>query len=155
MSKILTIILVFILVIIIILGGWWLFSRTNSETFQPSNTNIQQGSAGDQANDTNSQPNGNTATTQGSDKSIVSFIFSGLTPEVDGVIDYDNYTINLSVPIGTDLTSLTPTISIPADATVSPLSGVAQDFTNPITYTVTSQDGSTQSYTVTVTPVSD
>ena len=38
-----------------------------------------------------------------------------------------------------------------ATASISPLSGVAQDFTNPIIYTVTSEDASTQDWTVTVT----
>ena len=155
MSKIVIIISVVILVVIIALGGWWLFSKTNSVTFQLNNTPVPQSGDNNQTDGTNNQASDTAATAQGSDKSIVSFTLSGLTPEVDGVIDYDNYTINLNVPAGTDLTSLTPTISIPADATVSPLSGVSQDFTDPITYTVTAQDGSTQSYTVTVTPVSD
>ena len=81
-------------------------------------------------------------------------MFSGLTPKVDGVIDNINYAINLTVSSDTDVTSLTPTISVSGNATVSPLSGVAQDFTNPVIYSVTAQDGSTQNYTVTVTPVS-
>ena len=91
---------------------------------------------------------------QSSDKSITSFVFSGLTPKVDGVIDNLNYAINLTVSSDTDVTSLTPTISVSDNATVSPLSGVAQDFTNPVIYSVTAQDGSTQNYTVTVTSVS-
>lgn len=35
-------------------------------------------------------------------------------------------------------------------ASISPLSGVAQDFTNPVAYTVTAQDNSTAVYNVTV-----
>jgi len=54
------------------------------------------------------------------------------------------------VPSGTDVTKLTPTISIPAAATISPKSGVAENFTNPVAYTVTAQDGSAQNYIVTV-----
>jgi len=60
-------------------------------------------------------------------------------------------TISLTMPYGTDLTNLTPAITIPSDATISPASGVAQNFTNPVIYTVTAQDNSTQTYTVTVT----
>ena len=59
-------------------------------------------------------------------------------------------TVALTVPYGTDVTSLTPTIVI-TGASVSPASGVAKDFTNPVTYTVTAADGTTKDYTVTVT----
>jgi hypothetical protein len=58
--------------------------------------------------------------------------------------------IALTVPYGTDVTALTPTVTI-TGASVSPLSGVLQDFTNPVTYTVTAANGTTKSYTVTVT----
>ncbi len=68
----------------------------------------------------------------------------------DGVIDEDEHTIELTVPYGTNVTALIPTIAITGD-TVSPESGVEQDFTNPVVYTVTAADSSTQSYTVTVT----
>ena len=62
--------------------------------------------------------------------------------------------IRLTVPYGTDLTSLTPTIAI-TGASVSPASGVAQDFsssvTTPVYYTVTAADGFTLTYSVIVT----
>ncbi|MDD5639322.1 MAG: hypothetical protein PHR47_00760, partial [Candidatus Pacebacteria bacterium] len=57
-------------------------------------------------------------------------------------------------PYGTNVTSLTPTITISTDATISPLSGVAQNFTNPVTYRVTAQGGAFQDYVVTVTKMS-
>lgn len=155
MPRIVIIVSAIIIVVILALGGWWLFSKTNSATFQMSNVPVPQSSDNNQTDGANNQASNTATTAQGSDKSITSFTLSGLTPEVDGVIDYDNYKINLNVPSGTDLTNLTPTISIPADATVSPLSGVSQDFTDSVTYTVTAQDGSTQSYTVTVMPMSD
>ena len=68
-------------------------------------------------------------------------MFAGLNPEADGSIDNTNYTINLLVETGTDLTKLTPTISISDGATISPDSGKPKDFTNPVNYTVTAQDG--------------
>ena len=124
--------IMWIVVIVIVIGGIWYFSSRPSEvTNQPSS-----------------------ATTQSSEKSISSFAFSGLTPEVDGIVDNTGYTVNLTVPSGTDLTTLTPTIVVSDNATISPASDVAQDFTNPVTYTVTAQDGSTQNYTVTVTTFS-
>jgi len=81
-------------------------------------------------------------------KDITSFNFAGLTPNVTGVISGTDITLN--VPYGTDVIALVPTIVI-TGASVNPASGVAQDFTNPVTYTVTATDASTQDYIVTVT----
>jgi hypothetical protein len=85
------------------------------------------------------------------EKQISSFLFAALDPEVYGEIDEAAHTISAAVPTGTSVTALVPTIRISEFASVSPESGVAQDFTNPVTYTVTAQDGSTQDYVVTVT----
>jgi hypothetical protein len=84
----------------------------------------------------------------------LSFKFSALSPEVIGTITEADKKISLTVPFGTDVTALSPTISISEKATVSPASGSAQNFTNAVTYVVTAEDGTTQSYTATVT-VSD
>jgi hypothetical protein len=75
--------------------------------------------------------------------------FSFVTPAVNGTITGTN--IAVTVPTGTDVTALVPAITVSAGATVSPLSGVAHNFTSPVTYTVTSATGATQAYTVTVT----
>ncbi len=85
-----------------------------------------------------------------SDTSITSFNFMGLSPEVDGIVDNMGDTVTLTVPAGTDVTNLVPTIVVANGATIYPDSDVAQDFTYPVTYTVTAQDGTTQTYTVTV-----
>ncbi len=60
-------------------------------------------------------------------------------------------TIAVTMPPGTNVTLLTPTITISAGASVNPASGTAQNFTSPKSYIVTAADGSTQAYTVTVT----
>lgn len=73
--------------------------------------------------------------------------FNLISPAATGVISGAN--ISLAVPYGFNVTALVPTISI-TGASVSPLSGAAQNFTNPVTYTVTAADLSTQEYTVTV-----
>lgn len=78
-----------------------------------------------------------------SNKDITSFSFS----EGTGVITGNNIVVN--VPSGTNLTSLTPTIGI-TGASVSPLSVVTQNFTSPVTYTVTAENGTTKVYTVIV-----
>lgn len=87
-------------------------------------------------------------------KDIVDFDFNGLAPPIAGTVNQANKTVTLLVPAGTDVTNLVPTISISGES-VSPASGVAQDFTNPVTFTVTAPiDASTQDYTVTVNVVS-
>jgi len=59
--------------------------------------------------------------------------------------------ISVVVPDGTNLMSLEPEIRVSAGASVSPGSGVTNDFSNPTTYTVTAEDGTTVNYVVTVT----
>ena len=67
--------------------------------------------------------------------------------DVDGVIDQDAKTITVELPAGTDVTALPPTIECYGGAEVSPASDVAQDFTNPVIYTV----AGSITYTATVT----
>ena len=88
------------------------------------------------------------ASTASSEKDILSF---NIPSQVSSVIDAQGATVSVVMPAGTNLTSLTPTITVSAGATINPASGVAQDFTNPVTYTVTAQDASTKAWTVTVT----
>ena len=72
-----------------------------------------------------------------------------------GVVDEPNKTIFVNVPYGIAVTALKPTIyttstRVPTASQVSPASLAAQDFTAPVAYTVTAEDNSTQTYTVTV-----
>ncbi len=85
-----------------------------------------------------------------STKAIIGFAFNGLTPAVAGTINETNHTIAITVPYGTNVTALVPTITT-TGISVTSGSGVAADFTNPATYTVAASDSSTQSYAVTVT----
>jgi hypothetical protein len=66
-----------------------------------------------------------------------------------GIINETAHTIAVTVPAGTNLNGLQPTI-YHTGASISPLSGAPRDFRNPVVYTVTARDGSTQAYTVTV-----
>ena len=86
-----------------------------------------------------------------SEKTITSFVFNQLTPPITATINNADNTISAKVPFGTDITTLVPTIVISDKATISPASGTAVDFTLPVTYTVTAEDNTTQSYVVTVT----
>jgi len=85
-------------------------------------------------------------------KAITAFDFKALDPEVVGVIKEGAKTITLTVPFGTDVTALVPTI-VSTGASISPASGIAQDFSSPVNYTVTAEDTSIQAYVVTVTVV--
>ena len=80
------------------------------------------------------------------EKSILSFVIEG----VEGEINENAKTVTLTMPEDTDVTQLVPTIEVSEGATVNPASGEAQDFTTPVTYTVTAQNGTTADYTVTV-----
>lgn len=64
-------------------------------------------------------------------------------------IDEIEKIITVTMPFGTDVTALVPTITI-TGVSVSPASEVANNFTSTSTYTVTAADGSTQAYSVNV-----
>ncbi len=84
---------------------------------------------------------------------ITAFSFAEQTGAA--TIDATAHTVEIEVVNGTDLTDLIPTIEVSEGATIDPLSGVAQDFSSDVTYTVTAEDGeTTQVWTVTVTEAS-
>jgi hypothetical protein len=85
-------------------------------------------------------------------KAITSFILNG----VAGTINETNKTIGVTMPYGTSVTNLVATFtttgaSVKVGSTVQVSGTTANDFTLPVTYTVTAADSSTQDYTVTVT----
>lgn len=88
-------------------------------------------------------------TKKSSEKQILSFSF--YSPEVEATIMESAKTIVATVPSGTDITALVPIITVSEKATINPASGVRQDFTNTVMYTVTAEDGSQASYAVAVT----
>ena len=55
----------------------------------------------------------------------------------NSLIDSENHKIYLKVNPETDITALTPEIFLSGGATIDPQGGEMQDFTNPVTYTVT------------------
>ena len=87
------------------------------------------------------------------EKAILSFVFNAeqntaLNDDSTAVIDEEAKTISAEVPYNTDVTALLPAIEASANAEISPTG--TQDFTTPVTYTVTAQDESTVSYVVTL-----
>lgn len=59
-------------------------------------------------------------------------------------IDTINHTVTFHMPYGSDVSALTPAITVSSSAKVNPASVTAQDFSSPVSYTVTAQDWSTQ-----------
>lgn len=76
---------------------------------------------------------------------ILSFAYGSIA----GAIDQVKGTITLALPAGSPV-SFVPTITVSPFAEVTPASGEKQDFSKPVTYTVTSQAGYTNTYTITV-----
>lgn len=72
---------------------------------------------------------------------------TGLTLDIAGVISAD--TIKVTMPPGANLTHLVPTITY-LGAGLSPASGMAQNFSVPVRYTVTAGDGGSRTYVVVV-----
>jgi hypothetical protein len=69
-------------------------------------------------------------------------------------VNATNHTVTVHMPFGTNLTALQPTITLSPLATVSPTSGTATNFTNPVNYTVTGGDAVTdQVWVVTITNI--
>jgi hypothetical protein len=81
-------------------------------------------------------------------------IFTFTIPEKtgDATINDTDYTIDIEVVNGTDLAALTPTFTLSAGATSSPASGTEDNYSSPVTITVTAEDNTTtQDWIVTVT----
>lgn len=95
----------------------------------------------------------NSGSTQSSDKAITSYSLVGAS----GIINGQN--ISVTLPYGSSMSNLIANFTISGtEADVNDnkqISGeTSNDFTNPLTYTVTAEDGSTTDYTVTVTVAS-
>ncbi len=68
----------------------------------------------------------------------------------------DGTTIAIEFLGGTDISALIPNITLSPGATITPDDTVKQNFTNPVEYTVTAQDGTTKTiYTITATFLKD
>lgn len=81
---------------------------------------------------------------------IYSFVVNDI---YNGIIDQESKNITVYVPGDADLTALVPSVEVSEGALCQPASGVAQDFTRPVVYTVTNGTASAQ-YTVTVIAIS-
>ena len=66
------------------------------------------------------------------------------------IINDTEHTVTLDVEAGTDVSDIVPTIEISNLATIDPASGISQNFTTPVEYTVTAENGDEQIWTITV-----
>ena len=90
--------------------------------------------------------------TEGTGADILTFVIDNSVVTEQPTINADN-TITFKVAEDADVSALIPTITVSEGATITPASGVAQDFSNGknVTYTVVSEDyGTTKTYTVSV-----
>ncbi|MDH5400605.1 MAG: T9SS type A sorting domain-containing protein, partial [Cyclobacteriaceae bacterium] len=84
----------------------------------------------------------NVSTAPNTETDVLSFTFPGITTDI--IHDFNNHTISIEVEQGTDISNLAPVITVSTGAIIEPGSGVAQDFSSPITYTITAEDSTTQ-----------
>lgn len=68
------------------------------------------------------------------------------------IINVDLHTVSIEVSVNTDLSLLSPEITVSERATITPTSQETLDFSNPVSYIITAEDGQTQQeWIVTVT----
>ena len=77
---------------------------------------------------------------------IINFKFQEIAQTYEATISND--TVNIVVPTTAYLTALTPIFEVSPNATINPASGVKQDFSKPFLYTVTSETGTSKTFTV-------
>jgi hypothetical protein len=82
-------------------------------------------------------------------KIITGFYFTN--PVAAGEINQEAHTITVTVPYGTNLSALTPTVYY-TGASLNPADGRINNFTFPAVYTVSARNGTVQPYTVRVYP---
>jgi N-acetylneuraminic acid mutarotase len=83
---------------------------------------------------------------------ITYFAFEELSPKKVGILDQSGYSITVEVPDSIDVTNLSPTVNLGSSdcLNLSPLSGTSQDFSTPVMYEVSNENGDLTRYEVTV-----
>jgi len=85
---------------------------------------------------------------------ITSFIIPNQIGETE--IDNQLHTVTIYMPASTNITNLIPEIEVSDDVIeIDPASGIAQDFTNPVEYTLTGKYGNSHTWTASVVILSD
>jgi hypothetical protein len=81
-----------------------------------------------------------------SDREIISFKFTTNSVAYEAIIDQDTISLNEPLPSDASL-KFVPVIEVSDKATINPKSGISQDFSQPIKYTVTAEDGKKKEFT--------
>lgn len=92
----------------------------------------------------------------GTDARIIDFAFAGVTPTSKTIATTPGgdgkYPIGITVPYTVDASDLTANITLATGATITDPVAPVTDFTSPVAYEITAEDGTTKrSYVVTVT----
>ena len=82
-------------------------------------------------------------------KAVTAFSFASSAVIGTVTVTESTHSIAVTGPYGATVTALVPTITH-TGASINPATGIAQNFTSPVTYTVTAADGTTQAYVATV-----
>lgn len=90
-----------------------------------------------------------TLTVRRDEAKIYSFTINSLYP---GIINQDNKTITAYIPKSEDIKAIIPVIEYSEDATCSPINGAPQDFSAPVTYTITNGTAKSE-YVVTINQI--
>lgn len=80
---------------------------------------------------------------------IYSFTINGVYP---GIINQDNKTITAYIPKDVDIKAIIPSIEYSENASCSPINGAPQDFSAPVTYTITNGTAKSE-YVVTINQI--
>jgi hypothetical protein len=83
------------------------------------------------------------------DSEIISFQFGGISIQKAAIL-VQQKTVEITVPYGSSIKSLTPIIEITAGANIVPASKIPQDFSQPIYYVLTSAEGKKTVYKISV-----
>jgi hypothetical protein len=88
---------------------------------------------------------------ESSDNEIYHFKIINLSQLIEAKVNNDNYQIDFSLPYGTKTNSLKVEVELGESAVVIPESGSLVDFSQPVVFTVTAEDGSSKQYTAIAT----
>jgi chitodextrinase len=126
-------------------------------SLSPNTTYSYSVAAYDAAGNVSAQSSVYNVTTPYNGDDFASFNMAGAA----GTINTQNGTVNITVPAGTNITGIAPTFTLSTGATATintttQVSGTtANNYTSPVSYSITAQDGSVKTYTVTVTAAPD
>jgi len=96
-----------------------------------------------------------TSCDKGSSENLIIQVAVKEDPNAFIEIDSENNAVRIAVNKTLSLNSLTLNFALSAGARITPASGVSQDFTNPVVYTVTAENGDKRAYTISINNLSD